>query len=97
MPCTIRDASFLTAQRRNKALNSYKNDWLTQVNARNQSLKAPAITGAEVVAEIKLGCVACNAASNEALKNSGAAYDANVSLYPANRSSGGAHGLTGTS
>jgi hypothetical protein len=58
---------------------------------------SPARTSAEVIGEIKLGCMACNAVSNEALKLAGQVYDRNVSLYPFNPSQGGAGGLTGTS
>jgi hypothetical protein len=99
MAPTNRDASRLTEQRRNIALNAYYNDWKSTMNTPTgpKVAVAPARTSAEVVAEIKLGCIACNAVSNEALKTSGQVYDHNVSLYPPNRSSGGAHGLTGTS
>ena len=97
MPVTIRDASLLTAQRRNKALNAYRNDWAAAIIAGNPSATQPAKTSAEVVAEIKLGCIACNVVSNEARKTSGLSYDPNQSLYPFNPSQGGASGLTGTS
>ena len=97
MPCTIHDASLLTQKRRNKALNAYYNDWKSATNAGNMAVTGPAKTSAEVVTEIKLGCNACNAVSNEALKNSGAVYDRNVSLYPNNPSRGGPEGLTGSS
>ena len=99
MPCTIRDASLVTAKKRGIALNAYYNDWKNSVNTTNpnMALTPPANTSAEVVAEIREGCVACNAVSNEAAKNLGLPYDLNVSLYPANPSAGGASGLTGSS
>jgi hypothetical protein len=100
MPCTVRDASSVTIKNRNMALNSYYNSWkeasVLSSNA-NLALKSPGITGAEVVAEIKLGCAACHAVSNEAAKNGGQPYDPNVSRYPFNPSAGGASGLTGQS
>jgi len=97
MPPTNRDASRLTEQRRNKALNAYYNDWTAAIKSGNPAATAPGKTSAEVVPEIKLGCMACNAVSNEALKISGQTYDRNVSLYGFNPSQGGAGGLTGTS
>ncbi len=99
MPCTIRDASLVTAKNRGIALNAYYNDWKNSVNTTNpnSALTPPANTSAEVVAEIREGCVACNALTNETAKVLGQTYDTNVSLYPANPSSGGASGLTGTS
>jgi hypothetical protein len=82
------------------ALNSYYNSWkqasVLSANA-NLALKSPGITSAEVISEIKLGCMACNAISNEAAKNTGQPYDQNVSRYPFNPSAGGASGLTGSS
>jgi hypothetical protein len=99
MPCTVRDASLVTTKNRGKALNAYYNDWKNSVGGTtpNSALTPPAMTSAEVVAEIREGCVACNAVSNEAAKVLGQTYDANVSLYPFNPSSSGASGLTGTS
>ena len=92
-----RDASRLTEQRRNKALNAYYNDWKTSITSGNRVVTSPARTSAEVIAEIKLGCQACNAVANNLLKVTGQVYDTNVSLYPLNPSQGGASGLTGTS
>jgi hypothetical protein len=96
----MRDASSVTIRNRNMALNSYYNSWkeasVLSANA-NLALRGPGITSAEVVAEIKLGCTACHAISNEAAKNSGRPYDSNVSRYPFNPSAGGASGLTGSS
>ena len=100
MPCANRDASTVTTKNRGKALNSYYNDWKTAVvlsSRPNAALIAPAFTSAEVISEIREGCVACNAVSNESAKILGQAYDANVSLYPNNRSRGGASGTTGVS
>lgn len=99
MPCTVRDASLVTVKNRGIALNAYYNDWKNSVNAANPNaaLTPPANTSAEVVAEIREGCVACNAVSNESAKVLGQTYDSNVSLYPANPSAGGASGLSGTS
>ena len=100
MPCTVRDASLVTTKNRGIALNAYYNDWKNSVvnsNRPNAALTPPANTGAEVVAEIREGCVACNALTNETAKILGQTYDRNVSLYPANPSAGGASGLSGTS
>ena len=90
MPCTIRDASIVTVRNRNKALNSYYNDWKNKTvlsTAANSATTPPASTSAEVVAEIRLGCQACLAVSNNTNKIFGLAYDANISLYPENPSS----------
>lgn len=99
MPCTVRDASLVTIKKRNIALNSYYNGWLSAVNSTyaNNSLTSPAATSAEVLAEIHQGCSSCYAVSNNTAKNAGLAYDKNVSLYPNNPSAGGASGLTGSS
>ena len=100
MPCTVRDASSVTIRNRNMALNSYYNSWkeasVLSPNA-NLALRGPGVTSAEVISEIKLGCMACNAITNEAAKNTGEVYDPNVSRYPFNPSSGGSSGLTGQS
>ena len=100
MPCTVRDASLVTVRNRNKALNSYYQSWkaaTVSAAAPVQSLKAPAITGAEVLTEAKLGCSACYAYQNQLNKDAGEPYDSNITVYPFNPSAGGASGLTGTS
>jgi hypothetical protein len=102
MPCAIRDASMVTLKNRNKALNAYYNDWkaatVTATGATvSQAVTPPAATSAEVIAEIREGCAACYAVSNNQNKVLGLTYDTNISLYPDNRSAGGASGLTGQS
>lgn len=54
-----RDASQLTKQRRNIALNSYSNNFKSAVAVGMAGATPPAITSGGVVSEIKLGCVAC--------------------------------------
>jgi hypothetical protein len=54
-----RDASQLTMARRNRAQNSYSNDWKNAIARGVQVATPPARTSAEVVTEIKLGCVSC--------------------------------------
>lgn len=102
MPCAIRDASMVTLKNRNKALNAYYENWkAATVNATgaalSQAVTPPAATSAEVVAEIREGCSACYAVTNEQNKVLGLTYDTNITLYPDNRSAGGAGGLTGQS
>jgi len=100
MPCTVRDASLVTVRKRNKAINSYYQAWKSatvSAAAPVQSLKAPGITGAEVLTEAKIGCTTCFIEQNEINKDAGQPYDPNVSRYPFNPSAGGASGLTGTS
>jgi hypothetical protein len=99
MPPTVRDASLVTARKRNIALNSYYERWKSAtVNSTSPSpaLNAPAATGAQVVKQISAGCRACYILDNEALKEQGLG-DRNLSRYPANPSAGGASGLTGHS
>ena len=74
-----RDASQLTKQRRNIAVNSYSNNWKAAVAAGRAGATAPALTSAEVVSEIKLGCVACHTINGN---------DPNQPRYPYNPSSG---------
>lgn len=80
-----RDASQVTIKNRNKAENSYYQEWknvtVTPVGAVNQAVTRPTGAGAAVIAEIGLGCKACYEATE---------VDPNQPLYPANRSSGGA-------
>ncbi len=92
MSVTVRDASLVTLRNRNKAVNNYASAFSTAINAGVQGLTAPGASGAETVAEAKLGCIACNTYTNE-LKRSGLVAgtpDANLELYPFNPSSGGA-------
>jgi hypothetical protein len=99
MPPTVRDASLVTARRRNIALNAYYQTWkngTVKSSSPLSALNAPAATGAEVVKQIFLGGTAEYILTNEALKEQGLG-DANVSRYPANPSAGGASGLTGQS
>jgi hypothetical protein len=84
MGTSNRDASQVTVKNRNKAENSYYNDWknatMTTGGAPgNMALKAPANTSAEVLSEIKLGCTACVAENGN---------DPNQPRYPFNPSSG---------
>ena len=75
-----RDASQLTAQRRNKAENSYYTSWKSAVQAGNASaLTSPARISAEMISEIRLGCTQCTAEN---------ASDPNHPRYPNNFSSG---------
>jgi hypothetical protein len=97
MGLTNRDASQITVKNRNKALNAYYDAWKTANvtgSATNSTMKAPASTSAEVVAQIKAGCVACTILANAGLAVN---PDPNQVLYPANPSAGGASSLTGTS
>jgi hypothetical protein len=55
-----RDASQLTKARRNRAENAYSNDWKTAIINGVQVATPPARTSAEVVTQIKLGCVSCH-------------------------------------
>lgn len=99
MPCTVHDASLVTARKRNIALNSYYQTWKTATVKSSSplpALKAPAGNGAELVKQIFLGGTAEYILANEALKEKGLG-DRNVSRYPANPSAGGASGLTGQS
>lgn len=94
MNVTVRDASLVTKRNRNKAVSAYASAFSQAVNSATpqQALTAPAASGAETVAEIKLGCEACTVYQNE-LKKVGLASgtpDTNLSLYPFNPSSGGA-------
>ena len=54
-----RDASQLTKARRNRAENAYSNDWKSAIANGVSVATPPARTSAEVVTEIKLGCVSC--------------------------------------
>lgn len=78
-----RDASQITKRNRNKAENSYYNQWkdATMISGANQAVTRPTGAGAEVVMEIKQGCTACYSENND---------DPNQPRYPLNRSSGGA-------
>ena len=113
MPCTNRDASLLTKQRRGIAEYSYYLGWKSQTvnnatGVNNQALSAPCATSAEVHSEILLGCQTAYAINNDSVKigitaNSAAVgfpnvvYDGNVARYPPNSSRGGAPSATGTS
>lgn len=90
MSCTVRDASLVTKNNRNKAVNAYYTSWkdaTMNTPSSNPSLvNGPAGAGAEVVAQIKLGCEQCVKLTNF-LNNT---PDGNMTLYPFNPSSGGA-------
>ena len=97
MNVAVRDASLVTTRNRNKALNSYYQVWKdnTMLSANpNAALKAPAATSAEVVAQIKLGCVACTIYNNSLLAVN---PDPNQVLYPFNPSACGAASKSGPS
>jgi hypothetical protein len=90
MSVTVRDASLVTKRNRNIALNSYYTQWkdATVLSSNPKSATTgPAGAGAEVVAEIKLGCQACVARDNFGVIPN---PDPNTELYPFNPSSGGA-------
>jgi hypothetical protein len=83
MGTSNRDASQVTVRNRNKAENSYYNDWktatMTPANGiSNPAATSPAGAGAAVISEIKLGCMACNAENTT---------DPNQTRYPFNPSS----------
>ncbi len=97
MGVTNRDASLITQRNRNRALNSYYEAWKTANvtgSVANNTMKAPAATSAEVVAQIKAGCVSCTILNNASVTPN---PDPNQVLYPANPSAGGARSLTGSS
>jgi hypothetical protein len=87
-----RDASQVTVKNRGKAVNAYYNDWKSATvnnnGGGNKAISMFAAAGAEVIQQQRAGCEACNAVTNE-LNGS---PDANVSVYPPNRSSGGPQG-----
>jgi hypothetical protein len=79
-----RDASQVTVKKRNQAENAYYNDWknatVLATGSTNVAVTRPTGAGAQVIEEIKLGCVSCYAATG---------VDKNQ-LTPPNYSSGGA-------
>jgi hypothetical protein len=90
-----RDASQITLRNRNRALNAYYQGWTaaTVNGSGNAALKAPAATGAEVVEQIKAGCVACTIYNNSLVTPN---PDPNQVLYPSKVSRGGATSATST-
>ncbi len=90
MSCTVRDASLVTKNNRNKAVNAYYTQWkdatMNTASANAALVGGPAGAGAEVVAQIKLCCEQCVKLTNF-LNNT---PDGNMTLYPFNPSSGGA-------
>ena len=97
MNVAVRDASLVTKRNRNKALNAYYQDWKnnTVLAANvNPAMKAPAATSAEVVAQIKEGCVACTIYNNSRITPN---PDPNQVLYPFNPSACGAASRSGQS
>ncbi len=97
MNVAVRDASLVTTRNRNKALNAYYQGWSSAtVNSSNPNaaLKAPAATSAEVVGQIKQGCVACTIYNNSLLTVN---PDPNQVLYPFNPSACGAASKAGAS
>jgi hypothetical protein len=90
MSVTVRDASLVTKRNRNIAENSYYTQWKDATvlsSAPKQATSNPAGAGAQVVAEIKLGCQACVARNGFGVTPD---PDPNADLYPFNPSSGGA-------
>ena len=101
MPTTVRDASSVTVKNRNIAEFSYYQSWQKQTmntSTVNTAIRAPVVSGANLLSEVTLGGVATNAFNNEFLKtpNSGISptyfstlgYDSNVARYPPNPSTG---------
>ncbi len=95
MPCTVRDASLVTKKNRDIAVASYQASFVAATmntpNA-NAALTPPAATSAEVVKQVQLGCMAC-----DALANWNANIPSNNARYPFNPSAGGASSVTATS
>lgn len=90
MSVTVRDASLVTKRNRNIAENSYYTQWKNATvlsAAPSQATSNPTGAGAQVVAEIKLGCQACVARNDFGVIPPS---DANTQVYPFNPSSGGA-------
>ena len=97
MNVAVRDASLVTTRNRNKAAYGYYQQWSdATVNSSNANpaLKAPAATGAAVVAQIKLGCTACTIYNNSRISPN---PDPNQTLYPFNPSACGAASKSGSS
>jgi hypothetical protein len=100
MPTAVRDASSVTVKNRNIAEFSYYQSWQNQTmntSNANFAVRAPVVSGANLLSEVTLGGVATNAFNNEFLKaNPGISptyfstlgYDSNVARYPPNPSSG---------
>ena len=93
---TVRDASTVTKRNQAIAANSYYSQWTAATNAATplRGVTSPGKTGAESLIDNRLGGEAA------ILRNAFGvvpAPDANGALYPANRSTGGAHGLSGQS
>ncbi len=90
MSCTVRDASLVTKNNRNKAEYAYYSQWksatMNTASANPSLVNGPAGAGAQVVAEIKLGCEQCQKLENFLANTT----DGNMALYPFNPSSGGA-------
>jgi hypothetical protein len=101
MSTTVRDASLVTQRNRNKAINAYATQFATAVTnsaAPQVGATRPALTSAEVVTQIQLGCTACLAYNTNTSNALGlAGTDSNIALYPNNPSRGGASSSTGTS
>lgn len=96
MSCTVRDASLVTKNNRNKAEFAYYSSWkdatMNTANSNPSLVKGPAGAGAQVVGEIKLGCEQCVKLENFLANTT----DGNMALYPFNPSSRGA-GANGSS
>jgi hypothetical protein len=72
-----RDASLVTAQKRNVAINSYASDWYSATitsTTPNKALAKPGATGAEIISQIYSGCEECTNISK-------AGSDPNVGPY----------------
>lgn len=90
MPTRVHDASLVTKRNRNKAENAYYQAWKTATVLSSRPTVAttnPTGAGAQVVSEIRLGCMACTAYNNSLITPN---PDPNTTVYPFNPSSGGA-------
>ena len=89
MNVSVRDASLVTKRNRNQAEFSYYQGWqnATVLSANpSPATTTPTGAGAQVVAEIKQGCQACNIYTNSRITPN---PDPNTTLYPFNPSAGG--------
>lgn len=68
MNVAVRDASLVTERNRNKALSSYnvqfQNATMLSANPNQALIAGPCGMSAEVVAQVKLGCIACEQLTN---------------------------------
>jgi hypothetical protein len=68
MNVAVRDASLVTVRNRNKALSSYnvqfQNATMLSSNPNHTLIAGPAGNSAEVLTQVKLGCIACEQLTN---------------------------------